>query len=181
MPILGIVGSLGAVIRLRGRNQTKKQFFDVGIAGPLAGFVVALMFLIYGFVNIPPQEDIVKIHPEYQTAINEFGVENYQDHVYVDKEEGMMIGIGGNLLFTFLAEVFVEDSKEYINEAEPLNMPSTYIPFYDKINSDHVEDSRKIIQDQMDIYIKKWNIEEMQRRNKRLLEIGDQYGINKEG
>ena len=121
MPFM-LIGTMGAIIRLKG-SQTKKQFFDVGIAGPLAGFVVALMFLIYGFVNIPPQEDITKIHPEYQVAIDQYGIENYQDHVYEGKEEGVMIGIGGNLLFTFLSKVLVEDPKDIPGDFEVMHYP----------------------------------------------------------
>ncbi len=122
MPFM-LIGTMGAVIRLKSKNQTKKQFFDVGIAGPMAGFVAALVFLIYGFVTIPPQENITKIHPEYQTAIDQFGIENYQDHVYQEKEEGLMIGIGGNLLFTFLGDALVSDSKDIPGTFEVMHYP----------------------------------------------------------
>src|SRR5687767_2480614 len=37
------IGTMGAFIRIRERIISKKAFFDVGIAGPLAGFVVALV------------------------------------------------------------------------------------------------------------------------------------------
>lgn len=41
-------GTLGAVIRIRQPIPTKRQFFDVGIAGPIAGFVVLVPVLILG-------------------------------------------------------------------------------------------------------------------------------------
>ncbi|MFK7972075.1 MAG: site-2 protease family protein [Bacteroidia bacterium] len=53
------IGSLGAVIRLRETPRTTAQYFDIGIAGPLAGFVVAVGILIYGFQTLPPMEEYV--------------------------------------------------------------------------------------------------------------------------
>ncbi|MBM3320725.1 MAG: site-2 protease family protein [Candidatus Eisenbacteria bacterium] len=37
-----IFGTMGAVIKMDGRNATRRQLFDVGVAGPLAGVVVAI-------------------------------------------------------------------------------------------------------------------------------------------
>jgi membrane-associated protease RseP (regulator of RpoE activity) len=39
--------------------------FDIGIAGPVAGFVVSAAILIYGMTHLPPFEYIYSIHPEY--------------------------------------------------------------------------------------------------------------------
>jgi membrane-associated protease RseP (regulator of RpoE activity) len=47
-PILSIFGTLGAVIRIREPLRTKKILFDVGVAGPIAGFVVLVPALILG-------------------------------------------------------------------------------------------------------------------------------------
>ena len=41
-------GTLGAVIRIRQPIATKRQFFDIGIAGPIAGFLVILPVLVIG-------------------------------------------------------------------------------------------------------------------------------------
>lgn len=48
LPAPGITGTLGAFIRIRTPIYTKSVLFDVGIAGPLAGFVVAVPILIVG-------------------------------------------------------------------------------------------------------------------------------------
>lgn len=55
VPLSGVlnVGSLGAIIRLRDRPLTTGQYFDIGIAGPLAGFVVALALLVIGLLTLP--------------------------------------------------------------------------------------------------------------------------------
>lgn len=47
-PIVSLFGTLGAVIRIREPLRTKRILFDVGVAGPLAGFVVLLPVLILG-------------------------------------------------------------------------------------------------------------------------------------
>jgi membrane-associated protease RseP (regulator of RpoE activity) len=45
---LTLTGTLGAFIRIRQPIKTKRQLFDIGIAGPLAGFVVAIPALLVG-------------------------------------------------------------------------------------------------------------------------------------
>src|SRR5206468_4291289 len=42
------VGTMGAFIRLRTVVSDRRQLFDVGVAGPVAGFVVALPVLVVG-------------------------------------------------------------------------------------------------------------------------------------
>lgn len=49
MPIF-LLGTMGAVIRMRGRIETRNALLDIGAAGPLAGMVVAIPVLIYGFM-----------------------------------------------------------------------------------------------------------------------------------
>ena len=45
---LSILGTLGAVIQMKERPKNKRTLFDIGIAGPLAGLVVAIPVLLYG-------------------------------------------------------------------------------------------------------------------------------------
>jgi Peptidase family M50 len=42
------IGTFGAFIRIRARITSKTQLFDIGIAGPLAGFVALVPFLALG-------------------------------------------------------------------------------------------------------------------------------------
>ncbi|MGH9348299.1 MAG: site-2 protease family protein [Vicinamibacterales bacterium] len=56
---LPLTGTLGAFIRIRQPIPTKRQLFDIGIAGPIAGFVVAVPVLLAGIslsrvIAIPP-------------------------------------------------------------------------------------------------------------------------------
>ena len=48
-PTLSPIGSLGAFLRLRTPVLDRRQLLDVGAAGPLAGFVVAIGVLIWGY------------------------------------------------------------------------------------------------------------------------------------
>jgi membrane-associated protease RseP (regulator of RpoE activity) len=46
-----LVGTLGAVIRIRGTIPSRKALFDIAAAGPIAGFVVALPLLVLGVAS----------------------------------------------------------------------------------------------------------------------------------
>src|SRR2546428_4105944 len=46
-------GTLGAVIRMQSPARTRKALFDIGIAGPVAGFVVTVAILVYGYTHLP--------------------------------------------------------------------------------------------------------------------------------
>src|SRR5687767_1310373 len=48
-PTLSPIGSLGAFLRLRSPVLDRRQLLDVGAAGPLAGFVVTLLVLAWGY------------------------------------------------------------------------------------------------------------------------------------
>jgi membrane-associated protease RseP (regulator of RpoE activity) len=58
LPLLG-AGTMGAVIRLRGRFPNRNALVDIGAAGPLAGLIVAMPLLYWGLshsqvVDAPP-------------------------------------------------------------------------------------------------------------------------------
>lgn len=48
LPAPTLIGTLGAFIRIRSPIYTRRALFDVGVAGPLAGFVVVLPALAVG-------------------------------------------------------------------------------------------------------------------------------------
>ena len=48
-PTISPIGSFGAFIRLRSPVLDRRQLLDVGAAGPLAGFVVAFLVLVWGY------------------------------------------------------------------------------------------------------------------------------------
>jgi membrane-associated protease RseP (regulator of RpoE activity) len=54
LPFIPPIGSLGAVIRIRGAIPHRRALFDVAAAGPIAGFVVALPILAAGLARAEP-------------------------------------------------------------------------------------------------------------------------------
>lgn len=66
---LSILGTMGAVIFQSERVRDRKALFDVGIAGPLAGFLVAVPLLIVGllFTRVGRPSDFLP--PEQWTGI----------------------------------------------------------------------------------------------------------------
>ncbi|GAC1380652.1 MAG: site-2 protease family protein [Hymenobacter sp.] len=80
------LGTFGAIIRIRERIFSRREFFDIGLAGPLAGFVVAVPLLVYGFTHLPPLAYLFRIHPEYAR----FGAD-YARHVYPPGAQGLTL------------------------------------------------------------------------------------------
>ena len=107
IPIPVGIGTLGAVIKIKEQIQETNKMFDVGAAGPIAGFIVSILILFIGFITVP---DI--------SYLNEFG-----DHQYVVEyhqqyggyPDGPMLGndqvaffFGGTPLYNFLSSFFVD-------------------------------------------------------------------------
>lgn len=53
-PFLSPIGTMGAVIMMQSGSADRKQIFDIGLAGPLAGLVVAIPILMFGILNAEP-------------------------------------------------------------------------------------------------------------------------------
>ena len=53
-PFLSPIGTFGAVIRIKSRIRSRQALFDIGIAGPIAGFLVALPVLCWGLALSKP-------------------------------------------------------------------------------------------------------------------------------
>lgn len=64
IPMPNILGTMGAVIVQRAPMRSRKAIFDIGIAGPLGGLIVAVPLLVLGLTlstvgPIPPNVDMV--------------------------------------------------------------------------------------------------------------------------
>jgi membrane-associated protease RseP (regulator of RpoE activity) len=46
-----LIGTFGAVIRIRGTIPSRRALFDIAAAGPIAGFLLALPLLVFGVAN----------------------------------------------------------------------------------------------------------------------------------
>jgi len=83
--LMPFFGTFGAVIRIRSAIPNRKVLFDIGIAGPLAGFVVCFIILIIGLITLPPIDFLYTIHPEYVqfgTAIPSYGLQFGDTFIY---------------------------------------------------------------------------------------------------
>ena len=118
------IGTLGAVIRIMERIYSKTQNFDIGVSGPLAGFVIGVVTLFYGFTHLPEPEYIFQFHPEYE----QYGLD-YADHVYKNQKENTMdLTIGKNLIFLFF-ETYVADPARVPNPHEVMHYPVIFAGF----------------------------------------------------
>lgn len=60
-PPIFLAGTFGAFIKIRSAIPSRRALFDIGLAGPLAGFVVALPLSVIGILTVgpplPPPQD----------------------------------------------------------------------------------------------------------------------------
>ncbi|MEX0769640.1 MAG: site-2 protease family protein [Balneolaceae bacterium] len=105
IPIPAGIGTLGAVIRIKEKINETRKLFDIGIAGPIAGFVVSMVTLLYGFATLPGPEFIMNFsgHEDVIAYVNQFGA--YPDNP-AGGSEGMLMVLGNTLLYDFLAGFF---------------------------------------------------------------------------
>jgi membrane-associated protease RseP (regulator of RpoE activity) len=91
-------GTLGAFIRIKERLNSRVKYFDIGIAGPLAGFVAALFVLWYGFTHLPNLNYVFELFPVFKQYGNDYGkfLETSPDYV--------SIKLGDSLLFNFFEQ-----------------------------------------------------------------------------
>jgi Zn-dependent protease len=74
LPQIG--GTFGAFIQQKSPPYNRRDLFDMGVAGPLAGFVVTLLVLIWGFfLSVPvTAEQIIAIDAAYPGMSGSIGV-----------------------------------------------------------------------------------------------------------
>ncbi len=109
------IGTMGAFIKIKSLVESRRKFFDIGIAGPLAGFVVALAVLWYGFTHLPPLEYLFTIHPEYA----KYG-SSYPQFVYETAVGNL--ALGDNILFWFF-KTYVADQALLPHDYEIIHYP----------------------------------------------------------
>lgn len=107
IPIPIGIGTMGAVIKIEEQVRDTKKLFDIGISGPIAGFIVSLIILIYGFATLPDPSFIENFagHEELKEYIENTGT--FPDSPPVStSEEAATIILGETLLYSFLASFF---------------------------------------------------------------------------
>lgn len=94
IPGLLNIGSLGAVIALKEVPRTQRQFFDIGISGPLVGICASFVILLLGFLTLPdPSTFLLEIHPEWQNLFGGIPTEGeLAAHLYIQEEAEVITG-----------------------------------------------------------------------------------------
>lgn len=105
IPIPLGIGTMGAVIRIKQKINETRKMFDIGIAGPLAGFVVSLVVLLIGFANLPDPGYINQFagHDAIQEYVNTNGT---FPEAPPESSNGNVLIVGETLLYSFLAQFF---------------------------------------------------------------------------
>lgn len=105
IPIPAGIGTMGAVIRIKEKIDETKKLFDIGISGPIAGFIVSIATLLYGFATLPGPEFIMNFsgHEDIIAHVNQFGT--FPDSPPATGE-GMLMILGNTLLYDLLAGFF---------------------------------------------------------------------------
>ncbi|MEM1043260.1 MAG: site-2 protease family protein [Bacteroidota bacterium] len=100
------IGTFGAVIRIREPLRTTRQLFDVGAAGPLAGFVAALGVLLYALATLPPPAYIFDLggHEPLKLFVDRFGA--FPDFPLPDVTGVGRLTIGQTPLYWVLTQFF---------------------------------------------------------------------------
>ncbi|UTA69860.1 site-2 protease family protein [Emticicia sp. 21SJ11W-3] len=88
-------GTMGAFIRIKERINSRVKYFDIGIAGPLAGFVAALVVLWYGFSHLPSLDYVFELFP----VLKQYGME--YGHFLETSPDYFSVKLGDSLLFSF--------------------------------------------------------------------------------
>jgi membrane-associated protease RseP (regulator of RpoE activity) len=117
------IGTMGAVIRLRSRPETNVKNFDIGLAGPLSGFIVALVIMFYAFQTLPPADYVFQFHPEYEKLGANYAERAYDPEYTSDKGPIIDIEIGTNLMFWIFQQT-VGDPSRVPNPHELMHYPT---------------------------------------------------------
>ena len=106
IPIPIGIGTLGAVIRIKERINKMHKLFDVGAAGPVAGFIVALIVLLIGFATLPEPDYVQNFagHAELKEYVSQHGA--YPDFITDEVEGQGVLTVGNTLLYSALSSFF---------------------------------------------------------------------------
>lgn len=113
LPQLNLIGTFGAVISIRQAIPSTRKLFDIGVAGPLAGFVVALSALFYGFSTLPPPEYLLDLsgHEMLKEHIRQYGT--FPGTPPEPSPGAMVIVVGQTPLFWLLSQFFANVPPMY--------------------------------------------------------------------
>lgn len=93
-------GTFGAVIRTKSPIPSKKVLFDIGVAGPIAGFIATIAILVYGFTHLPSEDFILRIHPDYFSG--------------TPQQTAVALEFGSSFLYNFFTIALTDPAREFV-------------------------------------------------------------------
>ena len=78
------IGTMGAVISMDGLSADRRQIFDIGIAGPLAGLVVAVPVTLFGVMQLN-LSNYDATRPDLEKAVLVNRQDNTQDQAHENR------------------------------------------------------------------------------------------------
>lgn len=96
-------GTLGALIRTKSVVPSRKAMFDIGVAGPLAGFIASLAILSIGFLTLPGPDYILQIHPNYDFTT-----------LSTNETTGVPLQFGQTILYKSVEWMFADPSTHFV-------------------------------------------------------------------
>lgn len=96
-------GTLGALIRTKSVVPSRKAMFDIGVAGPLAGFVACVIVLVLGFLTLPGRGYILALHPHYDFLTN-----------LTNEAHGLPLEFGDTILYRLLSSLFADPTRQFV-------------------------------------------------------------------
>ena len=104
-PLIGI-GTLGAVISIREPIPNLTKLFDIGASGPLAGFGMVMILLLWAMASLPSPEYMFGVggHESLLEYIRLTG--QFPDTPISDAPPGSRLTLGATPLYWALAQIF---------------------------------------------------------------------------
>ena len=127
------IGTLGAVIKIRQRIQRTRSLFDIGAAGPIAGFVVSLIILIIGFTTLPGPSFLNEFG-DHQMLIDHFNEFGYYPPIPSLMEGQMIFLFGETPLYSFIASFFPSAPPMYEIMHYPFLLAGWFGLFFTALN-----------------------------------------------
>lgn len=82
IPAPTFIGTFGAFIKMKSPIASRRTLLDIGVSGPLAGFIISVIVSIIGL--------------------------SFSQVVFIKEMEGSSIGLGDSLLFTILSRLILD-------------------------------------------------------------------------
>jgi membrane-associated protease RseP (regulator of RpoE activity) len=134
IPVPFALGTFGAVIRIREPLRRTTALFDIGAAGPLVGFVVALGLVAVGLLTLPGPEYLLSVSG-HETVVETFVASGRWPGVLENLLPGQIATVfGDTLLFGALSSLHPNMPPAYELQHYPLLLAGWLGLFFTALN-----------------------------------------------